>query len=98
MTGRLSLTEGTTAHVLLPGLPRLPIPVERAAFDEYQRGLRESDEDALARAEAASDWLTVWHGLAVRVLRVDGEAVQVTLLDGPEAGRAGWLKARQLGP
>ena len=54
--------------------------------------------DAIARAEAACDWLTIWHGLAVRVLRVDGEAVQVALLDGPEAGRQGWLKARQLSP
>jgi hypothetical protein len=87
---------GQAARVNLPGLDWLPIPVDRTAFDESQRGYRESDEDAIEHAFTAYEWIRVSHGQAVRVVAVDGEAIEVELLDGGHAGRRGWVKSRQL--
>jgi len=94
--------EGETAHVNLPGLvhayPSFPIPVERAAFDQAQRGYLESNEDAIEHAFAAYEWIAITHGQVIKVITRDGQAVEVELLDGPHAGRRGWLTARQLAP
>ena len=83
-------------RIVQQGLKGWPIPVERAAFDAYHRGFRESDEQAIERAVKASDWLQVWPGLAVHVLLEDGAAVQVCLLEGDRAGALGWVQARHL--
>jgi hypothetical protein len=90
------MVAGEVARLYQPGMPYWPIPVERQAFDEYQRGSRESDEGAIEHAFAAFEWFEVAHGQAVRVVEVEGEAVQVELLDGQNAGRRGWLKPRHL--
>jgi hypothetical protein len=97
-TAKTELAVAQSARVDLPGLSSLPIPVERAAFDEAQRGFRESDEDAIEHAFTAYAWIEVSHRQAVRVVAIDGEAVEVELLEGRHAGRHGWLKTRQLSP
>ena len=89
---------GRTAHINQPGMPDWPIPVDRRAYDEYNRGSRESDDDAIEHAFAASEWITVSDGQAVQIIEVDGEAHQVELLDGRSVGRRGWLKTRHLRP
>jgi hypothetical protein len=89
---------GQTARIHLPGLSSLPIPVERVAFDESQRGFRESDEDAIEHAFTAYAWIEVSHHQSVRVVAIDGGAVEVELLEGRHAGHRGWLKTRQLSP
>jgi hypothetical protein len=94
----MGLVPGQTARTFLQGMSWLPIPVERAAFDEYQRGARESDEDAMEHAFTANAWIRIAHHDAVRVITVDGEAVQIELLEGGFAGHRGWLKLRQLLP
>src|SRR5688500_9550157 len=53
------LAVGQTARIHLPGLSWLPIPVERAAFDEAERGYRESDDDAIEHAFTAYEWIRV---------------------------------------
>ena len=90
------LAVGQAARVHLPGSDWLPIPVARAAFDESQRGYRESDEDVIEHAFTAYEWIRISHGQAVRVITIDGEAIEVELLDGGYAGRHGWVKPRQL--
>jgi hypothetical protein len=92
------LAVGQTARIHLPGLSWLPIPVERAAFDEAERGYRESDDAAIEHAFTAYEWIRVSHRDAVRVVMVDGEATQVEMLEGPAAGNRGWLKVRHLTP
>ena len=87
---------GQTARINQHGLRSLPIPVSRAAFDQLRRAYRESDQDAIERAFASTEWLGVSHGQAVRVEVVDGDAVQVTLLEGEGAGQRGWILTRQL--
>lgn len=89
---------GRTAHIHQPGMPGWPIPVDRPAFDEHQRGFRESDEEAVERAFTMAAWIDVRDGQHVLIAAVDGEAVQVQLLDGPSAGQQGWLTARHLRP
>ena len=92
----------TTGYVNLPGLPSvystLPIPLERLAFDEAQRGYRESSEAAIDHAHTAYEWIEVSHGQAVRIITRDGEAVEVELLEGRHTGRHGWMKTSQLAP
>jgi hypothetical protein len=91
-------TPGSQAHVNLPGMQALPIPVTRLAFDAANRGFAESDDDAIEFAFAVSEWISVSDRTAVRVVAVDAEAVQIEILDGPWAGREGWVKSRLLGP
>ena len=90
------LVPGQAARVFLPGMSWLPIPVERAAF-ETQRGYRESDAAATEHAFTAYEWVRVSHDDAVRVVTVDGEAIQVESLEGVNIGHRGWLKPRHLG-
>jgi hypothetical protein len=92
------LTPGRTVHLTQPGMPDWPIPVDRRAHDEHDRGYREGDEEAMSYAFAAFEWITVRDGQAVRIVEVDGGAVRVELLDGASAGRHGWLKPRHLTP
>ena len=93
-----AVAAGRDARIHQPGMPSWPIPVERAAFDDARRGFQESDEDLIERAFATSDWLDASHGQAVTIVAVDGEAVQVELLEGPHHGRRAWLLTRHLGP
>jgi hypothetical protein len=86
------------ARIKQPGIPNWPIPVERAAFDTYYRGARESDETAIDAAFEMSEWIEVSDRQPVRIVQVDGEAVQVELVDGAFAGRRGWVKPRHLAP
>jgi hypothetical protein len=96
--GGPGVPSGRTARVHLPGLSSLPIPVDRAAFDEAQRGFKEGDEEAIEYVFTAYVWIEGSHGQAVRVVTIDGEAVEVELLEGRYAGRRGWLKTRHLSP
>jgi hypothetical protein len=96
--GGALLVVGSTAHIVQPGMTDWPIPVDRRAFEENNRGYRESDDEAIDHAFAAFEWFNVRDGQAVRIAEVDGEAVQVELLEGASIGRHGWLKPRHLGP
>lgn len=89
---------GRTVRIYQPGMPSWPIPVERAAFDRYQRGVRESDEDTIVKAFEISEWLQVSHGQLVLVTALEGDANHVPLLEGPHSGRRAWLKRGNLGP
>ena len=93
-----AVTAGHPARIRQPGIAAWPIPVEREAFEEAQRGFRESDEAAIEHAGTAFEWIRVEHGEAVTIVAVDGEAIQVELLGGPNVGRRAWLKSRHLGP
>jgi hypothetical protein len=75
-----------------------PVPTTRLAFDEFQRGTRESDETAIEAAFADTEWLAVNHGDVVQVVGIDGEVVEVELLGGGYAGRRVWLQQRHLTP
>jgi hypothetical protein len=68
------------------------------AFDEVQRGYRESNEALIDHAYTAYEWIEVSHGQAVRIVTPDGDAVEVELLEGRYQGRRGWLTARQISP
>ena len=92
-----ALAVGRTARLHQPGMSSWPIPVERAAFDDARRGFLESDHVLIERAFATSEWLDASHGQAVSITAVDGEAVQVELLEGAFSGRRAWLMPRHLG-
>src|SRR5688572_6873 len=94
----LTVAPGRTAHLHAPPLSDWPIPVGRMEFDAYNLALDSDDEVAIAKVEAIADWIIVAADQAVLVLYVDGDAVQVELLDGADAGRRGWLKRRHLVP
>jgi hypothetical protein len=87
---------GQLANVYLPGLSWLPVPVDRQAFDEAERGFRESDEAAIDRAFDDYEWIRIGHGQWVRVVAVDDRAVLAELVEGAYAGRRAWVKARHL--
>jgi hypothetical protein len=92
----LVVTSGRVARIKQPGMPTWRIPVERAAFEEINRALHESDEETFERAMNATAWITVSHGRAVRVLFAEGDAVQIALLDGDDAGDRAWVRKRHL--
>jgi hypothetical protein len=90
--------EGQIARVHQVGLPRLPVPVSRAGYDAFQRGVRGSDEDAIEEAFTVSEWIHVTHGQEVRIFAIDGDAIEIEILDGPYAGRRAWLKGKNVRP
>ncbi len=91
-----AIEPGHLAHLNAPPLTEWTIPVGRMQFDAYQLALDADDEEALAKVTAVTEWITVTDQQVVLVLRVDGNAIQVELLDGTDVGRQGWLKRRQL--
>jgi hypothetical protein len=90
--------EGHIARIHQVGLRQLPIPVSRTGFDAFQRGVRGSDEVSIEEAFAVSEWISVIPGQAVRVVTIDGDAVEIEVLDGPYAGRRAWLDAKNVRP
>jgi hypothetical protein len=90
------LVAGSTAHIVQPGMTDWPIPVDRRAFEAYNQGALQSDDDAIDYAFTAFEWITVRDGQAVRIVEVDGAAVEVELLEGASVGRHGWLQPRHL--
>ena len=89
---------GRSVQISAPPRVRWSIPVGRIEFDAYNLAVDMDDETALESSYAATEWIPVADLEIVRVVQVDGEAVQVELLDGAFAGRRGWLKAGQLRP
>lgn len=92
--------EGQAARIDLRRTWPLLIPVDRWAYDHdagYD-GFRSDDLDGITLPRAGSAWIKVWHDQLVRVVAVDGDAVQVEVLEGYYRGGLGWLAARQLGP
>ena len=86
---------GRNAHIEQPGIPGWPIPVDRQAYDAYYLGVEE-DDDGNDFLFTTFEWIQVEHHQAVRIIEIDDEAYHVELLEGPNVGRSGWLKARHL--
>jgi hypothetical protein len=89
-------SKGQIARIHQVGLRQLPIPASRAGFDAFQRGIRESDEDSIEDAFAVSEWIYVTPGQEVRIVTIDGDAVEIEVLDGPYAGRRAWLSTKNV--
>ena len=97
-TGGALLMPGHHARIAQRGVRDWPIPTSRAAFDTFQRGSRESDEAAQEEAFAMAEWVAVNYGDAVQIVAVDGEVIEIQLLEGGYVGRLAWLMQRQLTP
>src|SRR5688572_9444337 len=70
-TGVRPALAGRTACIQQPNLPDWPISVDREAFDAFQRGGRESDEELIEWAFTDHVCFPVAHGQAVMVVAVD---------------------------
>jgi hypothetical protein len=97
-TGGLLLLPGHHARIAQRGIRDWPIPTSRVAYDTFQRGVAESDEDTVDDAFAIAEWVGVNYGDAVLVMAIDGAVVEIKLLAGGYAGRHAWLQRRQLTP
>ena len=89
---------GETGYLHLPSGAWWLMPIDRVTYYEYDRALLDDDRDARVQALARPGWVVVLHGQVVNVIDVDRAAVQVELLDSPNIGGRGWLKADQLRP
>ena len=89
---------GQAARIHQPGITWWPIPVSREGFDSFQLGVRESNESKMNEAFEASEWIEARHGQEVRIVAIDGDAIQIELLEGAFRGRRAWLLSRHLGP
>jgi hypothetical protein len=89
---------GELARIHRPGQVTWPIPVDRATYYEHDRPMPADDQDDTLKAGARSGWVVVMHGQDVRVLDVDRGAVRIELLESPNTGGRGWLKAEYLRP
>jgi hypothetical protein len=90
--------KGHIARVRQVGLRQLPIPVSRAGFDTFRRGVRKSDEDAIEDALEVSEWISITPGQEVAIGTVDGDALEIEVLDGPYAGRRAWQDTKNVRP
>jgi hypothetical protein len=89
---------GRLAYIYVPSGVPWTIPIGRATFDDYYRAAWDDDGDAIAEALKRPGWIPVADRQAVRIVDIDGAAVQVELLDGQHAGIRAWLKVHHLSP
>jgi hypothetical protein len=89
---------GRLAYIYVPSRVAWTFPTDRGTFDDYYQAVWDDDGDAIAEALTRPGWITVVDRQAVRVVDVDGAAVQVELLDGQHTGVRGWLKVQHLSP
>jgi hypothetical protein len=97
-TSTAGFAPGRFASIQTPSRAIWLIPIDRATHYEHDRAISESDEYAATQIRARPGWVVVLQGQVVRVLDVDRAAVQVELLESPNTGGRGWLKADQLRP
>jgi hypothetical protein len=93
-----SFEPGMLARIDAPGMIAWAIPESLIELHAYNLANDLADEVALEAALAATTWIAVADRQQIRVIRIDGAAAQVELLDGPYAGRLGWVPARRLNP
>ena len=89
---------GRSAYIYVPSRVAWTIPIDRGTFDDYYQAVWDDDGDAIAEALARPGWVAVADHQAVRIIDVDGAAVQVELLAGQHTGVRAWLKAHHLRP
>ena len=89
---------GRPAYVYVPSRVPWTIPIDRATFDDYYQVVWDDDGDAIAEALSRPGWIPVTDRQPVRIVDIDGAAVQVELLDGQSAGGRAWLKVHHLSP
>jgi hypothetical protein len=89
-------TTGQTARIHRPTVPAHPVAANRAGLDAFQRSIRENDEGLREEAYVVSMWFAVSHDQLVKIIAVDGDAIQVELLEGLYAGRHAWLTTQDL--
>jgi hypothetical protein len=94
----IDIEPGYSAHLRPLPAPEWSIPANRLDFDAYNLALDRDDEMAIARISAVSEWLPVRAYQEVLVVLVEGDTIQIELLDGPYAGHRGWLKRQQIVP
>lgn len=94
----VGMVPGGVASIKAPPHAAWPLPSDRQTFDDYWTAFHEDDEGALTETGARPGWFTVSACQRVRVIGVDGESDHIEVLDGPGAGRRGWLKRWQLQP
>ena len=93
-----ALVPGRTVYIYSPPVSEWQIPVTRAAYDDYNRTFEADGEGGLVEVLSRADWVVVSNRQAVLLIEVDGIAAQVEAVDGPEAGRRGWLLTRHITP
>jgi hypothetical protein len=81
------VVEDQIARVHHPGPIRWAVPVNRAGFDAFERGTREGSQTLIDEAYELSEWIEAAHGQAVKIITVDGDAIQIEVLEGMYAGR-----------
>jgi hypothetical protein len=91
-----SFEPGMLARIDAPGMIAWAIPESLIELHAYNLANDLEGEVALEAALAATTWIAVADRQQVRVVRVEGAAAQVELLDGPYAGRLGWIPVRRL--
>ena len=96
-----TITVGRLVHLHARGFNGWSIPVNRLTYEAYIQAQTQIDP-GVRDFELASlthhAWISVSDRLTVRVVEVDGEAVQVELVEGRNTGRRGWLSSLELDP
>jgi hypothetical protein len=91
-----AVAPGHSVHISVPSSALWLIPIDRVTYYDVDRALLEDDEDALIKARAPAGWVVVRQGQVACVVDVDRDAVQIELLESPNAGGRGWLKTDYL--
>jgi hypothetical protein len=84
---------GHTRRVTTPGTN---LWVQEVAYLTMRRAIQEKDDDTFARVVRTYEFFPVNPSHRVMVLKISGERAQVEVIEGPQAGRRGWIDAVKL--
>jgi hypothetical protein len=89
---------GRLAYIYVPSGVAWTIPIDRSTFDDYYQAVWDDDGGTIAEVLSRPGWIAVADRQPVRIVEIDGAAVQVELLGGQSAGVRAWLKVHHLNP
>jgi len=93
-----AVSVGAIVRIAQPGGSRVPIARDRDSFNAMRLAAAARYEEPSTEGIASFAWIAVEAGQAARVLMVDGDAVQIELLDGSHIGEQAWIRAGALVP
>lgn len=84
-------TAGSDTKLVAPGLDNVPVAVDEKAYEAMMNAAAVKDDQGITNLILAGRVFTVSNSTKVQVISPGFLKAQVRILEGPKAGRSGWV-------